>query len=204
MPSDLIQLIVKLAFGLIKAIPQLLKAVPQIIGALVDGLGSLGGKMVDVGLNLIKGLWKGISNAKDWLFDKIGGFADSVVGGFKDFFGIHSPSRIMRDLIGTNLVKGIGIGVELETPHLENDINGNMSDLVAKMQGTVSQEVAFTTAKVVANRNAITGIDTIGNNNSDSKNIIENHIHVDVDGKEVAYAVAPHQGILDEYNIGRV
>ena len=198
-----IQLIIKLAFGLIKAIPQLIKAIPQIIGALVDGLGSLGGKMVDVGLNLIKGLWEGITNAKDWLFNKIGGFADSVVDGFCNFFDINSPSRIMRDLVGTNLVKGIGVGVDLETPNLENDINGNMNDLVAKMKGTIDFETAKTTARVVANRNTITGVDTIGNNNSDSKNIIENHIHVDVDGKEVAYAVAPHQGILDEYNVGR-
>lgn len=199
-----IQLIIMLAFGLVKAIPQLVKAIPQIIGAIVDGLGSLNSKMSDVGLNLIKGLWEGISNAKDWLFDKIGGFADGVVDGFKNFFDINSPSRIMRDLIGTNLVKGIGIGVELETPSLEKDINGNMSDLVAKMQGTVDFETAKTTAGVVAGRNAITGVDTIGDNetsNASNKTTIE--IPVIIDGKEFMRATAPYQTVYEEYNIGR-
>lgn len=46
----------------------------------------------------------------------------------------------MRDLIGVNLVKGIGVGIDVETPNLEKDIDANMADLVAKMKGTVDYE----------------------------------------------------------------
>lgn len=46
----------------------------------------------------------------------------------------------MRDLIGVNLVKGIGVGIDVETPNLQKDIDTNMLDLVAKMQSAVQFE----------------------------------------------------------------
>ncbi|WP_052219521.1 phage tail tape measure protein, partial [Clostridium tetani] len=80
----------------------------------------------DIGKNLIQGIWNGINNMKQWILDKIGGFAGSIISGIKGAFGIHSPSRIMRDLIGKNLVKGIGVGVDIETPKVTKDILDNM------------------------------------------------------------------------------
>ena len=155
-----------------------------------------------IGSNLIRGIWNGISNMSGWIINLIGGFADSVISSIKGFFGIHSPSRVMRDLIGTNIVKGIGVGVDIETPNLEKDIDSNMADLVAKMKGTVDYETAMTTARVVSHNNNLSG----GVEESDTKSgkqVIENHIHVDIEGKEVAYAIAPYQDILAEYDEGR-
>lgn len=155
-----------------------------------------------IGSNLIRGIWNGISNMSGWIINLIGGFADSVISSIKGFFGIHSPSRVMRDLIGTNIVKGIGVGVDIETPNLEKDIDSNMANLVAKMKGTVDYETAMTTARVVSHNNNLSG----GVEESDTKSgkqVIENHIHVDIEGKEVAYAIAPYQDILAEYDEGR-
>ena len=55
----------------------------------------------------------------------------------------------MRDLIGVNLVKGIGVGIDVESPNLQKDIDSNMSDLVAKMQSTVNYETAMTKASLL-------------------------------------------------------
>ena len=104
----------------------------------------------NIGKNLIEGIWNGISNMKQWILDKIGGFAGTIISGIKGFFDIHSPSRIMRDLIGVNLVKGIGVGIDVETPNLQKDIDSNMGSLVAKMQSTVDYETAMTNNKVAA------------------------------------------------------
>ncbi len=125
----------------------------------------------DIGKNLIKGIWNGINNMKQWILDKIGGFAGTIISGIRDFFDIHSPSRIMRDLIGVNLVKGIGVGIDIETPNLQKDIDSNMSDLVYKMQSAVQFETAMTTARVI-NQDDILSKYTIDNNqnvNSDEK-----------------------------------
>ena len=50
--------------------------------------------MAEIGSNLVKGLWEGIKNVKDWILDKIGSFCDGIVDGIKGFFGIKSPSRV--------------------------------------------------------------------------------------------------------------
>lgn len=156
-----------------------------------------------IGSNLIRGIWNGISNMSGWILNLIGGFAKSVIGGIKSFFGIHSPSRIMRDLIGTNIVKGIGVGVELETPKLEKDIDANMSDLVAKMQGTVDYETSMTTARVVAHNNNLGGVtDTDDNDPKERPIIVEANLIVD--GKKFTQdVVAPNQDVLNEYYEGR-
>lgn len=67
--------------------------------------------MKDIGKNIVEGLWNGINNAKDWVLEKISGFVDSITSGIKDFFGIHSPSRVMRDEIGKNLMLGMAEGI---------------------------------------------------------------------------------------------
>lgn len=124
----------------------------------------------DIGKNLIQGIWNGISNMKQWILDKIGGFAGSIISGIKGFFGIHSPSRIMRDLIGTNIVKGIGVGIDVETPNLEKDIDSNMADLVAKMQATVSME------RLRAVPSGVTSINNTSHSNITNDNGVTQHI----------------------------
>ncbi|MBQ1572154.1 MAG: hypothetical protein IIZ78_13590, partial [Clostridiales bacterium] len=77
----------------------------------INGFKSILSSIKDIGLNLVKGLWEGIKSAKDWIFDKIGGFCDGIVDGFKDFFGIHSPSRVMASQVGQYISSGMAEGI---------------------------------------------------------------------------------------------
>lgn len=88
----------------------------DIINAVIDLFSSLPSKMLDIGKNVVEGLWNGIKGAKDWLIGKVEGFVDGFVDGFKDFFGIHSPSRVMANLIGKFLPQGIALGFDKEMP----------------------------------------------------------------------------------------
>lgn len=142
-------------------------AAMETVEAIGEWFSELPSNMLNIGKNIITGIWDGIVGAKDWLWGKITGFCSGIMDGFKDALGIHSPSRLMRDIIGTNLVRGIGVGVDLETPNLEKDIDANISDLVAKMKGTVDYETARTTAAVVAQNNYYTN-----NVNDNDKNPI--------------------------------
>ncbi|PIH05223.1 phage tail tape measure protein [Clostridium combesii] len=123
---------------------------------------------VNIGKNLIQGIWNGISNMKQWILDKIGGYAGSIISGIKGAFGIHSPSRVMRDLIGKNLVRGIGVGVDVETPKVTKDILDNMDNITAKMQATVYQEQARTSRAMTARVNKTTNNtnETVTNNDN--------------------------------------
>lgn len=75
----------------------------------------------DLGKNIITGIWQGIDNAKQWMIDQFTGLKDSVLNGLKSVFGIASPSKLMRDMVGKNLALGIGVGFMAEMPEIGED-----------------------------------------------------------------------------------
>lgn len=68
-------------------------------------------EMIDIGRNIVKGLWNGINNMTSWIGNKIKSFCSNALGAIKGFFGIHSPSRVFRDEIGKNLMLGMAQGI---------------------------------------------------------------------------------------------
>lgn len=130
---------VKLLISIIKNLPQIIAkiitAIPAIIKALIDGFGDYLSDMADIGLNLIKGLWDGIKNAGAWLRDKISGFFGGVVDSIKDFFGIASPSKLMRDQVGKFIAQGIWVGFNEEDPmsQINRDLKYGMKKLDTTM-----------------------------------------------------------------------
>lgn len=118
-----ITLIVKLGVGLIKAIPQLISKIPEIISSLVNGFKNYFSNMGEVGKNLVSGIWEGIKNAKDWLLGKVKEWCGNILNGIKAFFGIHSPSKVFKDEIGTNLALGVGEGFSDTMKTVSNDMS---------------------------------------------------------------------------------
>ena len=125
------QLIAGLAQGLIEAIPRLIGRLPEIIGAIVKGLLKGLAAIGEVGSQLVHGLFDGISNAATWLYEKVKGWASSVVGWIKDFFGIHSPSKVFADEVGKFIPPGITLGVEQAMPRAMRDMGAQLSALSA-------------------------------------------------------------------------
>lgn len=152
--------------GISNGAGNLLQAAKNVAISAIQGIQNILGwdSAASIGKNLIKGIWNGISNMTGWILNKIGGFAENVKDSICDFFGINSPSRLMRDLVGKNIVKGIGVGVDIETPNLEKDINTNMSDLIYKMQSTVDYETSKI-SDINSNRGR-SGITTVTNNDN--------------------------------------
>ena len=109
-----ITLVLQLAVGLIQAIPQLVSKVPQIITSLVNGFKNLLSNFLDIGKNIVEGIWNGISNGFDWIKKKIKEWVGNVIDFFKELLGIHSPSRVFSDTIGSNMALGIGEGFSKE------------------------------------------------------------------------------------------
>ena len=93
-------------------------AASDLVSAIVNKISELPDKMLSIGRDIVTGIWNGISGAKDWLTGQISGFADGVISGFKDSFGIHSPSTLMRDQVGRYLAEGIGTGFAENMPDL--------------------------------------------------------------------------------------
>lgn len=113
-----------------------IQAASQFVSNIVSGLSGLAGRVMSVGSDIVHGIWSGISGAAGWLMNKISGFASSVVDGIKGFFGIHSPSTVMRDQVGKYLAEGVAVGWEKNDPmaSIERDLNVGVSRLGVQAQ----------------------------------------------------------------------
>lgn len=67
-------------------------------------------KWFEIGWDIVRGIWKGISDGWSWLIDQIKGFAKSLLDAAKSVLGIHSPSRKFAE-IGSFTVSGFNEGI---------------------------------------------------------------------------------------------
>lgn len=106
-----IQLIVSLVKGLAQNLPELLRGtlalVDTIISTFLDSLPDI----IEVGKDIVRGLWEGIKAMASWIGEKVSGFVGGLVDGVKGVLGIHSPSRVFAG-IGQNMALGLGQGFE--------------------------------------------------------------------------------------------
>lgn len=142
------QLLIGLTKGLILAIPDLLKSIPKIIKSLLDAISNggfskmlkIGGELFskfkegivnkfnqikEVGKNLIKGLWEGISNMGQWVVDKIKGLGSSILKAVKGIFGVHSPSTEFS-YIGKMNMTGLAEGME----DMKGEVDATFKDMM--------------------------------------------------------------------------
>ncbi len=91
--------------------------------AIVDTLKNLPNRMLDIGKNIVEGLWNGIKGMGSWIKDKVKGFAKGILDGMKEALGIHSPSRVFREQVGKNIALGLGEGFTDEMKNVTADMN---------------------------------------------------------------------------------
>ena len=125
------QLIGGLTQGLIEALPRLVVRLPEIIGAIVKGLLSGMSAIGEVGVQLVRGLWEGISSSATWLWNKLSGWCDDILGWVLHLFGINSPSKVFADEVGKFIPPGITLGVEQAMPKAMRDMGAQLSALSA-------------------------------------------------------------------------
>ncbi len=132
----IIQAGIDLLISLVKNLPTIIKgivkAVPKIIEGIVKAFGSLMYKIVEIGGNIVKGLWDGICGLASWLWDSVSGWISGIWDGICDFFGIHSPSKEMA-WVGEMLVKGLAGSIDKNGDMAVRAAEGMSSDVSSVM-----------------------------------------------------------------------
>ena len=145
-----IEIIGKLAAGLIRAIPTLLSKLPQIIKGIVNAFTEV--DWLSIGINIIKGIGKGLANAGHMLWDAVkdilGNFKDKVLG----FFGIHSPSR-WGAYVGEMIDLGMARGLINNSKPISDAVNMMQEVVKTPLESSASvssdQQVAYTGTGIV-------------------------------------------------------
>lgn len=113
------------------------QAASKLISSVRSGLASLPSTLSGIGRNAIQGLWNGMQSIMGGIKSKVKSFCDGLVAGFKKVLSIHSPSRVMRDEVGKQIVAGIGVGMDKEEGGILASAKGMASNLVDTMKGSI-------------------------------------------------------------------
>lgn len=107
---------------------KLIDAAIKITLEIASGLLQMMPQIIDAGLQLIKGLIKGLWNNRGLILSTIKQLGKTIISNIKAVFGIHSPSTIFAD-IGKNLILGLIRGLQ-NSLHLVVDKVKNLGNTV--------------------------------------------------------------------------
>ena len=184
-----IEIIAKLVAGLIQAIPQIVAAIPKIISTIVDTFGEY--DWLSIGINIIKGIASGIANAAGLIADAARNAAKNAFEAAKNFLGIKSPSKLMRDKVGRYISEGIAVGIDQNVDSIEDSMR-NISDLVAQPMSV--GEVGFAggsgsgNAYNSSNSVVINVYGAVGQNVNELAEIVSRKINASVNRRGAAWA----------------
>jgi len=135
-----VQLMVALGKGLVQAIPKVVALIPNIIAQLFNSIKDIITKTdwLSLGKNVLKGILNGMLDFGSVVLNTIKKVGNKITNSIKDFFGIASPSKLMKNEVGKYLVQGIGVGVEDEMPNVIDDVNNAMGVLSKEVQASVN------------------------------------------------------------------
>lgn len=164
-----IQLILMLGKGLLQAVPTLVANIPQICKAIFDVFTAF--RWLDIGSQIVEGLWKGLTSGWTALVKKVGGLAQQLPDIVKRVLGIHSPSKVF-DEIGVNTCKGLAQGLSKGTAQVKHAAK----TVVASVTDTATQIVDGVTTVTE------TVTETMANGSTQQKQIITETSQQIIDG----------------------
>lgn len=94
------------------------------------------GNVTDIGANIVNGIAQGIRGAWGSVTSAIGALTDMIPKKIRSLLGIHSPSRVMRDMVGKFIPQGIAVGmtsqegfISSHAQKLKDQLTGSMSNI---------------------------------------------------------------------------
>lgn len=121
-----VELLLQLIAGIINSLPDLISAAGDIVSNIIDTIKKT--NWLQVGMDILAGIGQGIINGIGSVVSAARNAASNILNSIKGFFGIHSPSTVMRDMIGKNMMQGWA-----------NGIRGGIHNTVGAMQSASRQ-----------------------------------------------------------------
>ena len=120
-----LRMVIALVKGLAQNIPQLVTGVLNMAATIIKTLVDSIPDVIEVGKDIVRGVWDGIKAMGSWIKEKVSGFFGGIVDNVKGVLGIHSPSRVFAG-IGENMALGLGEGWESEYGTIKRGITNGL------------------------------------------------------------------------------
>ena len=119
-------------------ITQLPQAVGQAFQNAVNSARRFISSAASVGANLISGFVNGVRSAAHRLISAVTGAVSNAINGAKRLLGIHSPSRVFKD-IGINTMLGAAIGIENTSKKPLKAVESMAGDMISTFNKSSSE-----------------------------------------------------------------
>lgn len=104
-----VEMLLSIVSGIIDSLPDIVSAAGRIVSSLIDTIKST--NWLQVGMDILAGIGQGIINGIGGVVSAARNAASSILNSIKGFFDINSPSTVMRDMVGGNMMKGWANGI---------------------------------------------------------------------------------------------
>lgn len=159
-----VELVIALAGGIIKSIPALIAAGIEMIVNFIANIKENILQIFDVGKDFVSGLWDGICSSWEWLTTKISEWCGNIFDKIKSFFGIHSPSRLMRDEVGKMLTRGLAVGIDEGKTEVQKVMDEMNEDLLESEEKYNAESERLKDSKSDADKEYLEKLKTIAEN----------------------------------------
>lgn len=109
--TTLTEVVAKIGNWGINMIGKIQSTIPLVITSITDFFKQLPDKMLQIGKDIVGGIWSGISSKVEWLKTQVSSFGKGITDGIKKALKIESPSKVMRDQVGKFIPAGIADGI---------------------------------------------------------------------------------------------
>ncbi len=121
------------------------------------------GNVTDIGANIVNGIAQGIRGAWGAVTSAIGALTDMIPKKMRSLLGIHSPSRVMRDMVGKFIPQGIAVGmtsqdgfISSHAQKLKDQLTGSMSNISLPSIGLAGGSLATAGTSTSTTSNQVT------------------------------------------------
>jgi len=129
------ELLGKLIEGIVAAIPKLIACAMKLNESIKQTI--MNTDWLQLGKDILMGIVRGVEAAASYLWDAITNIARGAFNSVKSFFGISSPSKLMRDQIGKQIPAGMAEGIEEGA----DEVDESMRKLSTGAFGAVSYDL---------------------------------------------------------------
>ena len=153
--------IIKGIITVIQSVINFARSIPEkvrnFVSKIVSFFRELPSNMLNVGKNMMMGLWNGIAGLKDWVINKVKNMGKAILKGLKNVLGIHSPSTEFA-MIGKFSV----LGYTEQLDKMKNQLQEQVQDTFGINPSLTGAMNTHYSPNVVVNNNVSMETDPLG------------------------------------------
>lgn len=161
--SNIIGFAGRMVSGIIKSVSGIAGKIGSHFSGVFNAISKAIGNVADIGKNIVDGIASGIKGAWKSVTSAIGALTDMIPKKIRSLLGIHSPSRVMRDMVGKFIPQGIAVGMtsqdEFISRHaqkLKDQLTGSMSNISLPSIGLAGGSLATAGTSTSTTSNQVT------------------------------------------------